>query len=99
MAIRLLVHLEPVGDQQVWWAESPDVPGFSASDMTLRDLLSRASWALTEIAEERGGDPASVDPVYELIGTSGSDNPSSVTVESGLQVERSDAPARVAVAS
>lgn len=98
MAIRLLVHLEPAGDQQVWWAESPDVPGFSASDATLRDLLARSSWALTEIAEERGDDPTSVDVVYELVGTIGSDNPGSADVKPQPQAQRSDSDVRVAVA-
>lgn len=98
MAIRLLVHLEAAGDQQVWWAESPDVPGFSASDGTLRDLLARSSWAMTEIAEERGDDPASVDLVYQLVGTVRSDNPISADVEPWPQAQRSDTDARVAVA-
>ncbi len=69
MAVRLLVHLEPFGGRKIWWAESPDIPGFSASDATLKDLLTRSSWTLADIAEERGEDPSSVELVYQLVGT------------------------------
>lgn len=98
MAIRLLVHLEPSGDQQVWWAESPDVPGFSASDATLKDLLARSTWALAEITEERGEDPASMDLVYQLVGTVGSDNPTVAEVEPAPEAQRSDTDVRIAIA-
>jgi len=97
MTIRLFVHLESAGDRQLWWAESPDLPGFSASDDTLRDLLARSSWALAEIAEEHGEDP-NVDVVYELVGTSGSDNPGSADIDAEPQSQRSDSDVRVAVA-
>jgi predicted RNase H-like HicB family nuclease len=46
MTIRLVIHLEALPDRPVWWAESPDVPGFSATEDTLGKLLNRAQWAL-----------------------------------------------------
>lgn len=97
MTIRLLVHLEPAGDRQLWWAESPDLPGFSASDDTLRALLARANWALAEITEEHGDDPI-VDVMYELVGTSGSDNPGSAEIGAQPLPQLSDSDVRVAVA-
>ena len=97
MTIRLLIHLEPAGDRQLWWAESPDLPGFSASEDTLRDLLARANWAISEIAEESGVGPM-VDVTYELVGTSGSDNPGSTDIDAEPLPQRSDSDVRVAVA-
>lgn len=99
LVIRLLIHLAPAGDQQVWWAESPDVSGFSASDETLTDLLVRSTWTLEEIAAERGWDRRSVDVTYELMGTVQCGNPTSTDVEPGPLAQRSDSDVRVAVAS
>jgi predicted RNase H-like HicB family nuclease len=51
MDVRLLIHLDRLDDEQraVWWAESPDVPGFSAVGDTLRELRSCSISALEEI--------------------------------------------------
>jgi hypothetical protein len=55
MDVRVLVHLETVpGDQRLaWWAESPDVPGFSALDDDLPSLIVRTNLALEELLEDR----------------------------------------------
>jgi hypothetical protein len=51
--IRLLVHLE-MGDDGAasWWAESPDVPGFSAVSNSLSDVQIRSQWAIMDILGE-----------------------------------------------
>lgn len=53
--VRLLVHLEvvPGGDPAfVWWAESDEVPGFSAAADHLPDLMKQAVDALGDILGE-----------------------------------------------
>lgn len=52
----LTIHLESVDDEVVWWADSPDVPGFSAAAPSLVELRERASAALEEIL----GGPVSI---------------------------------------
>ena len=50
MRIELLIHLEPVPEQEepylVWWGESDEVPGFSVAADHLPQLLQRAREAL-----------------------------------------------------
>ncbi|HET9732098.1 MAG TPA: hypothetical protein VFP54_05430 [Acidimicrobiales bacterium] len=63
MHVRLIVHLERVPDQPeefVWWAETDQVPGFSAAAGHLPTLLERAKAALTEFI---GDEP---ELAYEL---------------------------------
>ncbi len=50
MRVTILVHLE----DGVWWAESPQVPGFSACQPSLRDVEAAAKLAIREILEELG---------------------------------------------
>ena len=38
MNVMLIIHLEADGHEAVWWAESPDVAGFSAAAPTLGEL-------------------------------------------------------------
>lgn len=45
----LTIHLEGVDGEVVWWADSPDVPGFSAAAPNLIALRERATAALEEI--------------------------------------------------
>jgi predicted RNase H-like HicB family nuclease len=45
----LTIHLEAVEGEVVWWADSPDVPGFSAAAPSLVELRERATAALEEI--------------------------------------------------
>jgi hypothetical protein len=50
--ITLRIHLEPAGDIDagfVWWAESDQVPGFTAAADHLPELIDRARAALIEI--------------------------------------------------
>lgn len=55
MDVRLLVHLEDGSDRSlVWWAEVPEVPRFSVASEELRDLISRAQWALADILADEG---------------------------------------------
>lgn len=47
MDIQLNVHFEPVGsDEWVWWADSDQVPGFTAAADHLKEMLKRARLAL-----------------------------------------------------
>lgn len=43
--MRFVYHREPEG----WWAESPDLPGFSAAAPTLLELRDTVQAALEEI--------------------------------------------------
>lgn len=63
MTIELMLHLERADDQVVWWAETTDVPGFSAAADTLAELRERVRSALLEIT---GGEP--VELVERLAG-------------------------------
>lgn len=53
MTVRLLVHVERVPEKGlapfVWWAESPDVPGFSAAEDYLPALIKSCRDALAEL--------------------------------------------------
>jgi len=54
--VTLLIHLERAEDEDgarlVWWAETDDLPGFSAAADHLPDLLDQAAAAINEIAGE-----------------------------------------------
>jgi len=53
--IDLLIHLEQVPDPDpgfVWWAESPDLPGFSAAADHLPDLLRQAEAAIDDLVAD-----------------------------------------------
>lgn len=56
MNVELVIHLDSADDQAVWWAESDDVPGFSASADSLVELRRRAHAAIGEIV----GEPARI---------------------------------------
>jgi hypothetical protein len=45
----LTIHLEDVDGEVVWWADSPDVPGFSAAAPSLEELRKQAATALADI--------------------------------------------------
>jgi predicted RNase H-like HicB family nuclease len=54
VTIRILYHQEPQG----WWAESPDIDGWSVTAETYEEVRQLAedgvSFALASAAEERG---------------------------------------------
>ena len=54
MTVRILYHQEPQG----WWAESPDIGGWSVAGETYEDVRRLAedgvSFALASAAEDRG---------------------------------------------
>lgn len=53
MRVEVQLHLEAVPDEGfVWWAESPDVSGFSAAASHLPELLERCDSALSEILDD-----------------------------------------------
>jgi len=62
MSVRVVLHLErlPETDKPAWWAESPDVPGFSAAALSLYELRIMAERALRDLATEAGEDPMEV---------------------------------------
>lgn len=45
--IHLHLHKEPLDDGRlVWWAQSPDFPGWCAAGDTKEEVLSLAHWAM-----------------------------------------------------
>lgn len=44
----MVIHLENADGEAVWWAESPQAPGFTAAAETLRELRALAYPALRE---------------------------------------------------
>lgn len=62
--IRLIIHLEQTGPTGtlMWWSESPDVPGFSATDQELQGLILRSRLAIEDARPDLGA----VDFTYEL---------------------------------
>lgn len=57
--MKVVIHFEriPGTGKPAWWAESPDVPGFSAAAPTLTELRVTTERAVREIAEAEGMDP------------------------------------------
>lgn len=53
--MRILLHLERTDDGFVWWAESPEQPGFSALAPTLKQLKELV---LETISAEGWADPS-----------------------------------------
>ena len=49
MTTELIIHLEVADGDVVWWAESPDLPGFTAAGSSLGELRERAMAAIEEI--------------------------------------------------
>ena len=60
--VELIIHLDDVDGEVVWWAESPGVEGFSAAAPTLAGLRETALAALVETL----GGP--VELVEKLVG-------------------------------
>lgn len=52
--VQLVIHLEPTSPVGglVWWAESPDAPGFSATDDELQGLIVRSRIAIEDAYPE-----------------------------------------------
>lgn len=46
------LYLEPTESGQVWWSESPQVPGFHATGVDMQDLILRSELFLSEILED-----------------------------------------------
>lgn len=62
MKATLLIHVEPSEDEIVWWAESTDLPGFSAAAESLADLRVSARAAISAEWDDE------VEIVEELVG-------------------------------
>lgn len=45
----MLIHLEDADGEAVWWAEVPELPGFSAAAPTLADMREQAHAAIAEL--------------------------------------------------
>lgn len=67
MDVRLLVHLERQAGDGIWWAEAPQVPGFSVAADSLVELQGLAKWALADILRENGDDTEPVNVTVELV--------------------------------
>jgi predicted RNase H-like HicB family nuclease len=66
--VDILIHAEEVsGSELSWWAEAPDVPGFSAAANRLVELRQLVSQSLGEIAEDRGETRDSVEIRYTML--------------------------------
>ena len=53
MIVELHIRLEAgEGGEAIWWADSPQVPGFYVAEDSLPDLQARAKFALAEILPE-----------------------------------------------
>jgi hypothetical protein len=80
--IRLVIHLQELSEDGslVWWAESPDLPGFSASDVELQSLLVRTRWAVDEAYPELAGP----EFTYEVASEPPTNMGEPVTLESDL---------------
>jgi predicted RNase H-like HicB family nuclease len=74
MNVTVRIHLEQTEVGATWWAEVPEVPGFSALGTSLDELMARSRVALTEIAAERWP-TARLHMRFELVPVSDSDNP------------------------
>jgi len=46
--VRLVIRLEETADGLVWWADSPDVGGFTAAGDSLKEMLTNAELAIRE---------------------------------------------------
>jgi predicted RNase H-like HicB family nuclease len=68
-AISLLVHGEFLPDARkiAWWAESPDVPGFSAAADTLVELRELATETIRDIWTDKNEDPETIELRWELL--------------------------------
>lgn len=53
MDVTVRIHHEQTDDGARWWAEVPELAGFSALGTSLDDIKTRSRIALTEIAAER----------------------------------------------
>lgn len=54
MNAQLVIHLDNADGKLVWWAESPQVPGFTASADTLPELRGTIAEVLADLAEDLG---------------------------------------------
>lgn len=54
MVVEMLIHLEAADGAAVWWAEVPELPGFSAAADTLAELRAQARAAIDEIVRDQG---------------------------------------------
>lgn len=66
MQVNLLIHLEATGGDPacVWWAESPEMPGFSAAADHLPELLRQAQEAIDELVSDAEVVPT-LAPLFE----------------------------------
>jgi len=73
--VQIIVHMETTSPTDVsWWAESPDVPGFTAAAPSLPELVCRTEAALPEVG-------AAGSPEYEL-SLEGAERPGAVNAAS-----------------
>ena len=52
----LVIHFDSADGQEVWWAESPEVPGFTASADNLPELRTAIANVLPDLSSDAGED-------------------------------------------
>lgn len=53
MAITVYLHVDRIDEGEAsWWAESPDLPGFSAAADSMNELCARVQVAIDDLADE-----------------------------------------------
>ncbi|MFP3883641.1 MAG: DUF1902 domain-containing protein [Actinomycetota bacterium] len=65
----------------VWWADSPDIPGFSATDESLQSLMLVTEMAIADVAEENGWSNYTIRYELEELTSQGDDLESHVDWE------------------
>ena len=80
----VIVHAEPGRDDRlIWWAESPDLAGFSAAGDTLTELRIVAEHAVRELSADRIGASVACDIAWRFASKSSTDG-DAVTVTAAI---------------
>jgi hypothetical protein len=77
MNVRLYVHVESTPSGPTWWAESPELPGFSAAASSLSELSVRAKWAVVDILRDDFGEDLDDFEIFLLPTEASTGNPGS----------------------
>lgn len=65
MAITVRIHVELAAEGPIWWADSADLPGFTAADNSMQAVITRARLAIGELTSE--GEDAAEPVKFEMV--------------------------------